>query len=317
VPLIIGSGTVIPVPPEVHGTYPQPTSDAMVVTWVAPDGTVWPLTTPELGWHLMTAVAGAFGAAPISIVTDANPRYGERVRHVQPLVRRITLPIRVRGADQTTFLALWRPLARAFTMTRRLGPGALTIGRPDGSARFIRCWYEQGFDGDPGAGWDYDTAVITLLCEDPYWSDVRPTVITRGYLGSAVSFITPSFPRVSSSQTLGATVATNPGDAEAWPTWQITGPASSLTATNNTTGESFVLTPVGGAMTGGQIATITTDPPSIIGTDGITSWIGGLDWPSAVLWPLQPGDNAVTFTVGGSGSGTQITLTFYPRYETA
>jgi hypothetical protein len=106
-------------------------------------------------------------------------------------------------------------------------------------------------------------------------------------------------------------------DGTVWPVWTITGPASAITATNNTTGESFILTPVGGAMTGGQVATITTDPPSIIGTDGVTSWIGGLNWPSAVLWALQPGDNNITFTVTGSGSGTQIALTFKPRYETA
>jgi hypothetical protein len=315
VPLILG--TLTPPTPTPGGSYPQPAADPIDVTWFAPDGSVWPLTTPELGWHTLDAVAGAFGVAPVIVTADPNPRFGARVRHVQAQSRTITWPLRVQGVDQTEFVGRWRALGRAFAQTRRLGPGILQVKRPDGSARQIAAWYQGGFDGDPGAGWYYDNAVVSLLCEDPYWSDVASTVITRQYQGAPVSFITPAFPKLSSSQTLGATVATNPGDTEAWPTWAITGPASALTATNNTTGEAFTLTPVGGAMTGGQVATITTDPPSIIGTDGVTSWIGGLNWPSAVLWALQPGDNSITFTVTGSGSGTSIVLTFYPRYETA
>jgi hypothetical protein len=227
------------------------------------------------------------------------------------------LPLRVEGVTHTEFFTRWRALGQAFAQTRRLGPGTLTVAQPDGSTRQIRAYYMAGFEGQTGQGWAYDTAVLSLYCEDPYWSAVTPTVITRAYAGAAVSFITPSFPTVSSSQTLGATVANNPGDTETWPSWAITGPAAGITATNNTTGEAFTLTPVGGAMTAGQVATITTDPPSIIGTDGVTSWIGGLNWPSAVLWALQPGDNSITFTVTGSGSGTSIVLTFYPRYETA
>jgi hypothetical protein len=318
------SGTAVVAPPTsppadvgfIQAPPPAIDLEALAAAWTAPDGTVWPLTSRSLGWWTGADAVYA-GAAPVNLAADPNPRYGARVRHVQPQPRVITWPLRVQGATHTEFIARWRQLAHAFTQTRRLGAGTLALAQPDGSARQIRAWYHSGFDQVPRAGWSYDTAILSLYCEDPYWSDTTPTVVTRTYQAAGASFISPSFPKMSSSQTLGATVANNPGDVEAWPVWTITGPASAITATNNTTGEAFTLTPVGGAMTGGQVATITTDPPSIIGTDGVTSWVGGLNWPSAVLWALQPGDNNITFTVTGSAAGTKIVLTFYPRYETA
>lgn len=314
-PLVLG--TVTPPSGGSGVGYPQPAPDPIDCTWIAPDGSVWPLTTPELGWHTLDAVAGAFGVAPVALTADGNPRFGAQVRHIQAQPRIITWPLRVEGGDQTEFVGRWRQLARAFTQTRRLGPGVLRIARPDGSARQISAYYQQGFDGTPGAGWYYDDAIITLFCEDPYWSDVDPLTVTRQYVGSSDDFLAP-FPLITSSQTLGDTVINNPGDVEAWPVWTIVGPASSVTATNSTRGEEFTLDPNwngGGDLTGSDTVAITTEPPTIVGPDG-SSWAGALDWPDAELWPLDPGDNDVTFAVSGSAAGTQITLTFYPRYET-
>jgi len=314
-PLVLGSITPPPGPPG--GGYPQLPADPIDCTWLAPDGTVWPLTTPDLGWHTLDAVAGAFGVTPISLTADSNPRFGAQVRHIQAQPRIITWPLRVEGRDQTEFIGRWRALARAFTQTRRLGPGILRIARPDGSARQIAAYYQAGFDGVSGAGWYWDNAIITLYCEDPYWSAVEPVVVTRSYSASSDDFLAP-FPLISSSQTLGDTTINNPGDVEAWPSWAITGPAASVAATSNTRGEVFTLDPDwdgGGDLAGGDIIAITTEPPTVVGPDG-SSWVGALDWPDAQLWPLDPGDNDITFSVSGSASGTEIALTFYPRYET-
>jgi hypothetical protein len=196
-------------------------------------------------------------------------------------------------------------------MTRRLGPGRLQIARPDGSVREILACYEAGFDGEPRQGWTYDTAVLALYCEDPYWRDVAPTTVLREFALGA-DFLRP-FMTVSSSRTLGETQIDNRGDVEAWPAWTITGPASSVGATNSTTGEAFTLTHT---LLAGQIVGITTDPPTVRGPAGEVL-TGSLDWPGARLWALQPGVNDVDFQVGGSGPGTRIELSYYQRYETA
>lgn len=300
-----------------------PILDCAQLTWFSPTGVEHPLTgldVDTIGYAATAGVAG-LGAAPVEFSTDPMPRGGTTVRHVQPQPRLITLPIFVEGPDHTEFVDRWRTLAASFTTTRRLGPGTLQVAQPDGTRRLIDAWYQVGWDHDPDMTATADLVALTLYCPQPYWRDPDPTLITRTYSAGVVNFLSP-FPNVSSSQTLGATVATNPGTIEAWPTWRLTGPASALTATNNTTGEAFQLNITGfrgSALLTGETVTIVTEPPSVTGPTvaGSTNWTGALNWPSAILWGLDPGDNNVDFVVSGSGVGTVIEAEFYARYETA
>ncbi|MFI9600321.1 phage tail protein [Streptomyces sp. NPDC052043] len=267
------------------------------------------------------------GAAGYALTTDTHPRGGARLRYAQPQPRAIVWPLYVYGDTHLQFVERWRALATAFTRTLRDGPGWLEIARPDGSRRRIAVYYQEGFEGrgSKGSGIVSDAAAITLWCEDPYWID--PTVIAvHREAGSLSDFFVP-YPTVSSSQVLGATTVTNPGDVVVWPTWTVTGPASLITFTRTrqvdgkTVKESFALNPTApavghGALLAGQRVTISTDPPTVRYQDG-SNWVGGLNWPSAVLWGLDPGDNAVTFQLDGSGPGSAVDLSFSPRYETA
>ena len=304
-PILVGTQVVQPavvVPPR-----PTP-AEKLAATWTAPDGTVYQLTDRSVGyWTLANAVA--FGAAPLTLTADANPRGGSTMRHVQPEPRQIIWPMHVKGTTETEFKQRWRELGRAFAMTTELGPGVLTVAWPDGSKRQISAYYSSGFDGQPGMHWHYDQVVMTLFCEDPYWQDIVQQTVTRTFVSDSSTFFAP-FLHVSSSQTLGDTTVNNPGDVVAWPTWTITGPATGVTAINNDTGESFALDIT---LTAGQVVTITTDPPSVIGPDG-NSAIAAVNFPDAVLWGLPPGDTSATFDVTGSGAGTTIQLAFYPRY---
>lgn len=278
--------------------------------WIAPDGTEIQLTSDQELHFTLDSVTG-WGAAPVRIVADAHPRGGTRVRHIQPQARTITWPIRVRADTHVELVAGWRTIARAFTMTRRLGPGTLRVMRPDGDAREILAYYEAGIEGEPGQGHTYDTAVLSLYCEDPFWRAVAPVSALYSN-GAPVSYLDP-YLTVSPSSVLGATTAVNAGDVEAWPSWTIVGPASQVQATNSTTGEAFALS---ATLLAGETATISTDPPTVRGPAG-QIWTKNLDWPGAVLWALQPGLNNVDLAVSGAAAGTQITLSYTPRYETA
>lgn len=293
--------------------------DTPVATWVDPTGEEWQLTNldPELGYFTMSGVKG-FGAVPAALTTDPMPRGGARIRHIQPGPRLITWPIFVEGPDHATFQARWRALAKAFTRTKYDGPGILRVAQPDGTIRQIQAVYQEGW-GNATDVVLYDTVVLTLFCPTPWWEDVTETLILREYDAGGADYQDP-YPSVSSSQTLGATTATNPGDVEAWPLWTITGPASLITVRNDSTGQSWVLDPntdgiAHGNLMLGETVTVQTDPPIVRGPDG-SVWTGALNWPDATLWPLLPGDNAVTFEVDGSGSGTSVTGTFIARYET-
>ncbi|MYU21191.1 phage tail family protein [Streptomyces sp. SID8352] len=308
-------------PPPSSGGIVLPELGRATVTYYDPTGQAWPLTKRSLGWRTLAEGVSGLGAAPYELTKDPHPRGGVRVRHVQAQERSIVWPLRVTGRTHLDFVGNWRALASAFTRTLRDGPGVLEIARPDGSRRRISVVYQDGWEGlgSYGSGWIADTAVMTLLAEDPYWSDAEPVTVHREQ-GAGVDFLVP-YPSVSSSQVLGATTVRNPGDVTVWPTWQITGPASSITFSRTDTSESFTLDPgapeVGhGDLLAGQTVTVRTDPVQVRYQDG-ANWIGALDWPMAVLWGLAPGDNPVRFQLDGAGPGSAVDLVFHPRYETA
>jgi hypothetical protein len=170
------------------------------------------------------------------------------------------------------FTANWRALATAFTRTLRRGrdgrrtPGVLEVARPDGTRRTISVYYEDGWDGRGRAatGITWDSAVVTLWCEDPYWVDAETVTVHREQ-GAGVDYLEP-FPSVSSSQVLGVTVVNNPGDVTVWPTWRITGPATAVTFTregaDEDTSEAFAIDPdqVGGSLLAREDIVVSTDP---------------------------------------------------------
>lgn len=297
----------------------MPLTDAASAMWEAPDGTQILLTGhPDLGWHTLPAVTG-LGAAPVTLVTDPDPKEGVRVRHVSAPARVITWGIHVWGADHQEFVDRWRYLARAFTQTRRRGPGVLTVTNGEVS-REIEAYYQGGFDNDPEDWYREADVVLSFLSEDPYWRDAAATEIRREYTAGS-SYFAP-YMTVSSGQVLGSSTLVNPGDADAWPEIAITGPFSLVTATKLATNETWTLNPStaglpgGGPVLAGQTVKITTRRPSVRGPNGEV-WTGALNWPTAELWGLDQGDNPVQLTVSGSGPGTAIVLSFKARRETA
>lgn len=317
-PLLVGA--VAPVPTET----PTAGSGRPRITWVAPDGTEWPLTASSgLGWQLMRGVRG-LGMGDVALTVDPQPGGGEAVRHKHRMPRRVTLPIRIGGSTVLEQLRRSEDLANAFGQTDLPGAaaGRLRYQRPDGSTReLIDCWYEGGFDGQRGHGHVADLVVVTLYCGDPLWYAVEPVELTRRYSAGGTPYLT-KWPIVSSSRLLGSSTVHNSGPVEAWPTVTVTGPATYITATNDRTGESWELDPstVGlenaGPLLAGQTVTVTTRPGSVRGPAG-ENWSGGLNWPDAQLWPVLPGPNAVTLTLSGAGEGSQITFSFKPRHRTA
>ncbi|MCW5252209.1 phage tail family protein [Streptomyces sp. SHP 1-2] len=315
--------------PEIPPPIEIPKVGYASITYVDPTGTRWPMTDLAGDWYALAEGVSGLGAAPVSLVTDPHPRGGERLRHGQPLARTIIWPMLVKGSDHGEFTKTWRALATAFTRTLREGPGWLEVVRPDGSGRRIAVHYQGGWDGlgQPATGITWDKAVLTLWCEDPYWVDLQAQTVHREQ-GAGADFLQP-YPTVSSSQVLGATTLVQPGDVEVWPTWTVTGPATSITfsATKRVRGpaglrtavEAFTLdmtATVHGALLAGETVTISTDPPRVrSGTDETLT--NGLNWPGAVLWSIPPGSTPVTFQLAGAQPGSAVDLSYYPRYETA
>lgn len=281
-----------------------------VPTFIDPDGVVWELNPPGTELFTMNAASG-YGITPVELVTRKDPRGGVTVVGVRDQPRTLVWPVRIRGRTHMEFLTRWRQVAAALALTKRKGPGLFRLTRPDGTARDALVYYQSGWDGEPGEGHTHDTPTLTLLCPDGHWRDSQPITIERRS-GSSVDFLNP-YPSLSSGDVLGATAITNPGQVEAWPTWRLDGPATQLVATNHTLGKTFT---INHTLAAGESLTITTRPGRVTNSAGAPV-NGALVRPGSVLWRLEPGVNDLTFTVTGAATATKITLSFYPRYETA
>lgn len=310
----VPAGTPIvepPAPPPVVA--PAPEVGTMYATYTDPDGIEWQLTdtTSESPWFTTFGVAG-WGARPYEFTLDPLPRGGDSVRFIRAEPGRLTWPLHIWGGTHLEFVQRYRQLRRAFLMTVHRGQtGTIRVSRPDGTAREIDVYYEDGWGGEPGENWIYANPVLTLLAPDGYWRDVQPTTVRREF-ASGTPYLDP-YRTVSSSQVLGDTTIVNPGEVQAWPEWTITGPASAVEATNTTTGQTFTITYT---LTAGQTITITTLRPTVRGPAG-QNIASALNWPAAYLWPLQPGSNSVSFDVTGAAAGTSIVLSYRARYEGA
>lgn len=295
-------------------------TDAATFTWVDPSGVSWLLSAPDTQRYWITRQPKGLGAIPLGISVVARARGGLQIVSTQPQARRITFGVFVEGDDHTGFVTNWRALGQALTCTTYLGVGQFQVGRPDGSTRQIDAVYEAGYDSeDEDLGLTSDLMAVTLLCPTPQWQDTQAVTVTSSYAASSGSFFSP-YPNVGSGLTIGATTITNTGTATTWPSWTINGPASAITATNTTTGESWTVDPHAtglsyGDLTSSDVVTVITDPPEITGP-GSGNWQAALVAGSS-LWGLRPGTNEITYSVTGAGTGTSVSLTYIPAYDTA
>lgn len=314
----------VPQPP----TLPTPTRRVIeppgvyLATWIAPDGTELDLNPhPDAGWFSLKANSG-LGAVPVEHITTDNPDGGVIVEATRPKERTILWPIRMRSNTHLELLATMRNIADLFTQTRDLGAGRLRLTRQDGTSREILAWYSSGLEGEPEDGaWLQFTAVVNLLCPDPFWRST--TEIVQEYReGDRPAYLDP-YMTVSSGRVFGTTTIPNDGARAVWPDWTIRGPMTELTATNHTRGEEFTVTH---ALTAGETLTITGRPIQVRGPAD-ENLIAALDLAGGGGKPWRLDRRTVSdveFSVTGSApdttptsdDGTRVRLSYALDYET-
>ncbi|SCD43660.1 Phage tail protein [Streptomyces sp. Termitarium-T10T-6] len=116
------------------------------------------------------------------------------------------------------------------------------------------------------------------------------------------------------SQVLGSVTVDNDGDDDAYPVWTIKGPATTVTLTNVTTGQTLALTRT---ITGADTIVIDTrERQQTALLNGVTNLWPDLSDDSS-LWPLETGVNDLSLTVAGSTTDTSVRMTYQPRYLAA
>lgn len=290
--------------------------------WVAPDGTRLNLNPDRDGFMSLQSVSG-LGAVPHDLITSPSADGGVIVEHVRPKERTILWPLRMHADTHLEFLEIWYNVVDLFTQCRRYQrPGALILRRPNGQERTIPAWYASGLEQDAEDGaWTELTAVVNLLCPAPFWLDT--TAVRQEWRQEAGTDYLNPYPSFGSGQVLGAASIVNDGVEAVWPTWTVRGPLTSLTAVNNTRGESFTLTYTLGR---NETLTMSTRPIRVWGKTGeparnaLNLLAGGIPWRLNAKATTD-----ITFTASGSANesapgeddGTSIVLEFITKRETA
>jgi hypothetical protein len=314
-PISIGASLPPPFTPPATRQF-----DYTYVEWVQPDAvTRWPLTFPPRGYFLTDGVAG-LGSVPLTFTIDPLPGGGSRVRAAPRAESRImTIPIVVAGNTPEQYQQLDDQLEDAFTRTSEEGPGMLRFVRADGTERRILAYYQGGWDSGGGDDWLYNIVPVQLFCPDGYFSDPNETVIEASYSAGGTSFLN-RYPRTSRTRVLGVTQLTNRGTVKAWPRWRIDGPYTSFEAVqlNPDGSDSDVKFTLNAPIDVGEARLIDTTPgvTTVTDADGNPA-LGDLTLPGSSLFGLPRGVSGVRFTAAGAGSGTRVTLRFFPRFKKA
>ncbi len=292
------------------GYYP----DDPVYQWIDGGGDLHSLGDPDT----IAVELGVRGLLmpPVDLNETETPfTDGARVGSVRYTPREVDLPILVQAHTPVILRERLRELAYWFAPTR--GDGKLRVTAPSGEQRELTCRYVGGLENADDdirqAGPNWWSLAVTLRASDPYFYATAP--FTELFVNAAAVPFFPIFPlQLSASNMLSTAAPLNDGDAEAWPVWVVTGPATEVTITNSTTGKSWTLTT---DLLAGETVTIDTRPgkkTALLNIGGvITNALGGLT-SSSYLWPLAVGVNTLSVALTGSTSATSVRLTFTPRY---
>lgn len=264
---------------------------AEVLTWIDPasNSTALDGSGNYLG---IIGRKGLLGVPETFIQQDIPLSPGSRLRQVKTANTEVMVPVLVTGASESALITNIRTLRTAMNPLR--GEGDLLYQAQDGTTRNLNCRLLQGFEGDENDGNRGPGFIVLPLvfhAFDPYWYDQNATTATY--------------------TTFTSKTVVNNGDVEMWPQWSITGPFTSFTMTNSTTGKALQFNT---NVSAGQVITIDTSPgvkTAILSPS--TNFYAGLTAASA-LWSFPPGSNTVTFSVSGTTGSSQVVLSYKQRW---
>lgn len=275
-------------------------------------------------WPGIVLMPGATGldAPPVELHSDESPNLdGSIFRSARTAAREVMIPLYLYAVDRRTLKELKSKLLRA--LDARKGYCVLKFMETDSAPRYLRCYYKGGMEGDEStenSGFTWTRYGLQLTAFDPwFYSDEIP--VAQWVFGEGDPFLStvqPFFPlHITSGRVSESAISVeNPGDIEAWPVWQITGPVKSFRFISPK-GEAFGIaarqdgTDVVAA---GRTLTIDTRPGYKLLRDdqGVNYW--PLLEANPVLWAIPDGRSQVGVQLTSSSSAAKLRMSLTPRY---
>lgn len=312
-PILVPSSTT-PEQPQPGVPWPTRVNELPTISFTDPAGSVTKFSDWTNGWVLQPGAKG-LDMPTYAFTQDESPGIdGYAIRQVRAGGKEIALPVAFWADDsRAAYLQRRRTLIRSLNPKR--GLGTLTVAQADGTTRTIGACYSAGLEGDESldsAGARWCIVALTFACPSPFWLGAEVTTEWRAAVAANFFPILPL--AVGNSQVLGAVTVDNDGDDDAFPVWTVTGPATTISLTNVTTGEVLVLTHT--ISVGDTVVIDTRERQQTAVLNGTTNLWGDLS-DASTMWALEPGINDLTLTVTGSTVNTRVRMTYQPRYLAA
>lgn len=253
--------------------------------------------------HGIQALAGmtGLGLPPVAAQWLEGAGDGARYRGQRVLPREVDLPLDIAGRDRAHLQQLVSRLARMLS-----GPCRMVFIDEDGVRWSTLVVRVGGGDYPYTGGLDVQTTV-TLRAPDPY---LHSSVISTERIGmqSGQPFLSSlaTLP-VASSQAIGEISVDNPGDVDAYPTWEIVGPGKDLTLTSPR-GESLRWT---GTLAAGERLIIDTRAATVKDAKGANRYT--LLDTAPRFWTLPPGISTAGVSLLDATTASRITCSWRPR----
>lgn len=270
--------------------------------------------------YMCTRERGGMWAPPYTLSSTRMPlSEGSQFRDAVVEERGVDLKQKVRADSRDQLRALLRDLSRR--MNPRLGQGSVSnpgLGQlkivNGNDVRVLNC-YPWGIKEPVDHGTSAEL-VLSFTAYDPCWYDEDPIITTVENTSVVAPFFSSIwFPlRLVGSLNYALRTMVNPGDADSYPIWTITGPGDTIILRNLTSGKSLSMGTL--ALNPGQILKIDT-------REGIkTVLLDGLNAMKSMtilssLWNLMPGNNQVQIQMSNTTPYSLITVEYTPRYLSA
>jgi hypothetical protein len=202
------------------------------IVWESPTGEVWDLREgpARIG---AAGISGLLRIPAETFVRTSAVVDGQRVTGWKANARPIIFPVDISSDSELTMLATDRAFRSSLRPDRE---GVLTVQAPDGRSRSIAARLspdaeDPTLEGDPLDELGY-VILADLIADQPWWlggvveknfTDVAPP--SYGFFGPTGAG--PSF-YLAPANFRGSATISNPGDVDAWPLWEVLGPATAF-----------------------------------------------------------------------------------------
>ncbi|MET9861957.1 phage tail family protein [Streptomyces smyrnaeus] len=254
------------------------------------------------------ALSGAtgLGLPPVSVQWLEGAGDGATYRGRRVLPRDIDLPLDVLGRDRGHLKQI---LARLSLMLA--DQCTLALIEDDGTrwtTEVVRVGGGEYVYGADSTGERDMQMVITLRAPDPYFtSSIVSSKTVGGDAGTAGFLSSLAGLPVASSQAIGEITLENPGEAPAYPLWEVYGPGRDFKAVSQS-GETLLWE---GALLAGEKLIVDTRKGTVVDASGANQY--GLLAPAPRFWTIPPGTTSAEATLIDVTPASRIVCTWRAR----